>query len=151
MGFLMKKILFICHGNICRSPMAEFVMKDLVKKAGRESEFYIESAACRTDEIGNDMYPPAQRKLREMGVPYSRRAARLLRFDDYEKWDLLVCMDDENLRDMHRLFGKDEDGKIHKLTEYFDETRDVADPWYTGNFDATFSDVLKGCKKILEM
>ena len=145
----MTKILFVCHGNICRSPMAEFVMKDLVKKAGLESEFLIESAATSTEEIGNPVYPPARRKLAEHGIDCAGKTARQLRNEDYERYDLLIGMDRANLRNMHRICGGDFDGKLHLLMEFTDRPGDVADPWYTGDFDATWRDVLEGCQKML--
>ncbi|WP_300347190.1 low molecular weight protein-tyrosine-phosphatase, partial [uncultured Oscillibacter sp.] len=114
----MTKILFVCHGNICRSPMAEFVMKDLVKKAGLESEFLIESAATSTEEIGNPVYPPARRKLAEHGIDCTGKTARQLRNEDYERYDLLIGMDQANLRNMHRICGGDFDGKMHLLMEF---------------------------------
>ncbi len=146
----MTKILFICHGNICRSPMAEFVMKDLVKKAGLESQFYIASAATSTEEIGNPVYPPARRKLAEHGIGCAGKTARQLKKDNYEKYDLLVGMDRANLRNMHRICGGDPDGKLHLLMEYTERPGDVADPWYTDDFETTWRDVLAGCRGLLE-
>ena len=146
----MKKILFICHGNICRSPMAEFVMKDLVEKAGLEQEFHIASAATSTEEIGNPVYPPARRKLAEHGIDCSGKTARQLRRDDYGQYDFLVGMDRENLRGMHRICGGDPDGKLHLLLDFTDRPGQVADPWYTGDFDATWRDVEAGCRGLLE-
>lgn len=148
----MKKtrILFVCHGNICRSPMAEFVMKDLVKKAGLEDEFYIESAATSTEEIGNEVYPPAKRKLAEHGIGCKGKTARQMTRSDYDRFDLLIGMDEWNIRNMNRICGGDAEGKIHMLLDYTDRPGDVADPWYTGNFDATWRDVLEGCEGILE-
>ena len=134
----MIKILFVCHGNICRSPMAEFVMKDMVRKAGLETRFVIESKAARRDELGNDTH-------------YGTRRATLLDRSDYDAYDYLIGMDEENMRDMLRLFGGDPNGKIYKLLRFADEDRDVADPWYTGNFDETYEDVLKGCTALLRM
>ena len=145
----MKKILFVCHGNICRSPMAEFVMKDLVKKAGLVSEFHIESAATSREEIGNPVYPPARRKLAEHGISCDGHAARQLTNADYEKYDLLIGMDSANLRNMHRICGGDFAGKLHLLMDYTDRPGDVADPWYTGDFEATWQDVLAGCQGLL--
>lgn len=146
----MTRILFICHGNICRSPMAEFVMKDLVQKAGLESQFHIESAATSTEEIGNPVYPPARRKLAKHGISSDGHAARQLRNEDYDRFDLLIGMDKANLRNMHRICGGDFDGKIHLLMEYagYPEA-EVADPWYTDNFEATWRDVLAGCQGLL--
>ena len=147
----MIKVLFVCHGNICRSPMAEFVMKDLVRKAGLETRFVIESKAARRDELGNDTHYGTKAKLRQMGVPFAKRRATLLDRSDYDAYDYLIGMDEENMRDMLRLFGGDPNGKIYKLLRFADEDRDVADPWYTGNFDETYEDVLKGCTALLRM
>lgn len=146
----MKKILFVCHGNICRSPMAEFVMKDLIKKAHRENDFYIESAATSTEEIGNSVYPPARRKLAEHNISCAGKTARQMQRSDYDKFDMLVGMDSYNIRNMERICGGDPEGKIHLLKEFSGDYGDVADPWYTGNFEATWQDVLKGCTAILE-
>ena len=145
----MTRILFVCHGNICRSPMAEFVMRDLVRKAGLEKDFLIESAATSTEEIGNSVYPPARRKLAEHGINCAGKTARQLQNDDYEEYDLLIGMDQANLRNMHRICGGDFEGKMHLLMEYTDRPGDVADPWYTGDFDATWRDVLAGCQGLL--
>ena len=147
----MIKILFVCHGNICRSPMAEFVMKDLVRKAGLEDRFLIASKAARRDELGNDTHYGTKAKLRQMGVPFAKRRATLLDRSDYDAYDYLIGMDEENMRDMLRLFGGDPNGKIYKLLRFADEDRDVADPWYTGHFDETYEDVLKGCTALLRM
>ena len=145
----MIKILFVCHGNICRSPMAEFIMKDLVKKAGWEGQFLIESAATSTEEIGNPVYPPARRKLAEHGIGCAGKTARQLVKADYDRYHLLVGMDRANLRNMRRICGGDSDGKIHLLMEYTGRPGDVADPWYTGDFEATWRDVLEGCQGLL--
>ena len=146
----MIKILFICHGIICRSPMAEFVMKGLVKKAGLASQFYIESAATSREEIGNPVYPPARRKLAEHGISCDGHAARQLTNADYENYNLLIGMDSANLRNMHRICGGDPDGKLHLLMDYTDRPGDVADPWYTGDFEATWQDALAGCQGLLK-
>ena len=146
----MPKILFVCHGNICRSPMAEFVMKRLVEEAGRADEFEIASAATSTEEIGNPVYPPARRKLAEHGIRCDGKTARQLRRSDYDHYDLLIGMDQYNLRNMQRMCGGDPDGKIHLLLDYTDRPGDVADPWYTDNFDATWRDCLEGCTALLE-
>ena len=145
----MKRILFVCHGNICRSPMAEFVMKDLVKKAGREDDFYIESAATSTEELGIPVYPPARRKLAEHGISCNGHAARQLRRADYDRFDLLIGMDRWNIRNMERICGGDPDRKIHMLMDFTSRPGDVADPWYTGDFEATWHDVLEGCTALL--
>ena len=144
-------ILFVCHGNICRSPKAEFVMKDMVRKAGLETRFVIESKAARRDELGNDTHYGTRAKLRQMGIPFAKRRATLLSNADYAAYDYLIAMDAENVHDMLRLFGGDPNGKIYKLLRFADEDRDVADPWYTGNFDETYEDVLKGCTALLRM
>ena len=146
----MKRILFVCHGNICRSPMAEFMMKDLVRKAGREKEFYIESAATSTEEIGNEVYPPAKRKLAEHGIGCKGKIARQMNRRDYDRFDLLIGMDSWNFRNMNRICGGDPEEKIHLLMDFTDEPRDVADPWYTGDFEATWRDLLEGCQCLLE-
>lgn len=129
--------------------MAEFVMKDLVRKAGLASQFYIESAATSREEIGNPVYPPARRKLAQHGISCDGHAARQLTNADYEKYDLLIGMDRANLRDMHRICGGDPDGKLRLLMDYTDRPGDVADPWYTGDFEATWQDVLEGCQGLL--
>ena len=147
----MIKILFICHGNICRSPMAEFEMKDMVKKSGLEKEFLIESAATSTEEIGNPVYPPARRKLAEHGIDCSGKTARQLRKSDYEKYDLLIDMDRANLRNMRRICGGNSMDKMHLLMDFTDRPGEVADPWYTRDFDATWRDVDEGCRGLLEM
>ena len=147
----MVKILFVCHGNICRSPMAEFVMKDLVKKAGREAEFEIASAATSTEEIGNPVYPPARRELAAHGIGCAGHAARQLRRADYDHYDLLIGMDGANVRNMRRMCGGDPDGKIRLLLDFAGRPgQEVADPWYTGDFTATWRDVEAGCKGLLE-
>jgi len=146
----IHRILFVCHGNICRSPMAEFVMKDLVRKAGREDEFEIESAATSTEEIGNEVYPPAKRKLAEHDISCKGKTARQMTRRDYDRFDLLIGMDSANIRNMNRICGGDPEMKIHQLMDYTNEPRDVADPWYTGNFEATWRDVLEGCQCLLE-
>ena len=146
----MTKILFVCHGNICRSPMAEFVMKDLVEKAGYASEFYIESAAVSAEELGNPVYPPARRELAHHGISCDGKTARQMTRDDHDRFDLLICMDSSNLRRMERICGGDPDGKMSRLLEHTGRFDDVADPWYTGDFSATWRDVMDGCTALLE-
>ena len=146
----MVKILFVCHGNICRSPMAEFVFKDLVHKEGLDEQFYIESAATNTEELGNPVYPPARRKLEEHGIDCSGKRARQIRRSDYDKFDLLIAMDEENLYHMGWVFSVDYLNKIHLLMEYTDRPGEVADPWYTRDFDRTYDDVLEGCRGLLD-
>lgn len=145
----MIKILFVCHGSICRSPMAEFVMKDLVQKAGLDGGFVIDSAATSTEEIGNPVYPPARRKLAEHGIGCAGHAARQMQRADYSRYDLLIGMDQENLYNMRRICGGDPEGKIHLLLDYTARPGSVADPWYTGDFERTWQDVLEGCRALL--
>ena len=147
----MIKILFVCHGNICRSPMAEFVMKDLVEKAGLGERFHIESAATSREEIGNPVYPPARRKLAEHGIGCEGHAARQITARDYQDFDLPIAMDSANLRNMRRFYGGDPAGKIHMLLDYAGRPgEEVADPWYTGDFQATWQDVSAGCAGLLK-
>jgi len=146
----MTKILFVCLGNICRSPMAEFVMKDLVRKAGLESQFEIASAATSYEEYGNPVYPPAKRKLAEHGIDCTGKTARPLEKKDYSRYDLLIGMDSSNIRNMLRICGGDPERKIHLLLEYAGRTDGIADPWYTGNFDTTWNDVEEGCTALLQ-
>lgn len=145
----MMKILFVCHGNICRSPMAEYVMKHLVNQAGLVAQFEIRSAATSTEEIGNPIYPPAARTLAAHGIPSGRHAARQLQKADYNIYDLLIGMDNANIRNMQRICGGDPQGKIHRLLEYTSSPGEVADPWYTGNFEQTWKDVWAGCNGLL--
>lgn len=146
----MTRILFVCHGNICRSPMAEFVMKDLVQKAGLASEFHIELAATSREEIGNSVYPPARRKLAEHGISCEGHAVRQLTNQDYDECDLLIGMDQANLRDMYRICGGDYAEKMSLLMDYTARPGNVADPWYTEDFEATWQDVLEGCQGLLK-
>lgn len=146
----MPNILFICHGNICRSPMAEFVMKDLVEKCGKSDDFLIESRATSTEEIGNPVHQGTRRKLAEHGISCSGKRAVQLRKSDYEKYDLLICMDDWNVRNTLRIIVSDPQNKVRKLLSFAGEPGDIADPWYTGNFDETYDDVLRGCTALLE-
>ena len=145
----MIKVLFICHGNICRSPIAEFVMKDLVAKAGRSDAFEIASAATSREELGNPVYPPARRKLAEHGISCAGKTARQMTRKDYDHYDLIVAMDHNNLRNLLRIIGSDDAGKVSLLMDHTDRPGDVADPWYTGDFEATWRDVLEGCTALL--
>ena len=146
---MTRKLLFVCHGNICRSPMAEFVMKELLRKAGIE-DVTVVSAALHTDEIGNDIHWGTRRKLTEMGIPFAPRAAWLLTADKAAEYDLLIGMDRYNLADLNRLVRPCDRIKIHSLLSFAGISRDIADPWYTGDFDATYADVLRGCTALLE-
>ncbi len=146
----MIGVLFICHGNICRSTMAEFVFKDMIEKLCRTDEFYVASAGTSYEEIGNPVHRGTARILDSLGISYSHKRAVHLEKSDYEKYDYLVCMDSMNVRNTLRIVGDDKEKKIYKLLEFADSDRDVADPWYTGNFDITYKDVLKGCKGLLK-
>ena len=151
----MIKIMFVCHGNICRSPMAEFIMKDLVKKAGREKEFVIASSATSTEEIwngvGNPVYPPAKRELSRHGLSCEGKTAVQIKKADYSKWDHILCMDSKNLRNLYRIFGADPDGKVRKLMSFTGSDADVSDPWYTGDFEGVYNDILEGCRALMEV
>ena len=146
----MKKILFVCHGNICRSPMAEFIMKDLVRLHGMEEQFEISSAATSDEENGNPVYPPVRRLLEQRGISCRGKTARQLRREDYEKFDYIIGMDASNLRRMLRLFDGDPQNKLALLLDYTDHPRDVADPWYTRDFAAVERDIEEGCKALLK-
>lgn len=146
----MLKILFVCHGNICRSPMAEFVMKDLISKKGLSDKFEVASAATSTEEIGNPVYPPAKRKLAEHGISCEGKTARQMTKADYSYYDYIIAMDRFNLRNMTRFTGNDPDKKVSLLMDFTSRPGDVADPWYTGAFDATWNDVYEGCSEILK-
>ena len=147
----MVRILFVCHGNICRSPMAEYVMKHLVREAGMEEQFQIASAATSREELGSPVYPPARKKLAEHGISCAGHMARQLQNRDYDEYDLLIGMDYANLRNMHRICGGDFNDKMHLLMEYAGHPdQEVADPWYTRDFDAAWSDILDGCRGLLK-
>ena len=150
----MIKVLFICHGNICRSPMAEFIFKEMVKKHGLEDQFLIKSAATSTEEIwngiGNPVYPPAKKELARHGISCDKKRAVQMCRADYEKYEYLIGMDDWNIRNMTRIAGGDPEHKICKLLEFAGSKRDIADPWYTGNFDVTYEDIMEGCRALLE-
>ncbi|MBQ9399942.1 MAG: low molecular weight phosphotyrosine protein phosphatase [Bacteroidales bacterium] len=144
------RVLFVCHGNICRSPMAEFILKAMVKARGLEDAFYIESAAVSTEEIGNPIYPPAKRSLTQHGVWFDpAKTARQVRPSDYERFDRIICMDSMNLRWIRRIIPDDPQKKIHLMMSYTGSGRDVADPWYTGDFETTFQDILTACEAML--
>ena len=150
----MNKIMFVCHGNICRSPMAEFIFKRMVAEHGLEAEFEIRSSATSTEEIwngmGNPVYPPAKAELAKHGISCEGKRAVQLQKSDYEKYDLFVGMDSANIRNMHRILGGDPDGKIHKLMDYTTRPGDVADPWYSDRFDIAYRDIYEGCVGLLE-
>ena len=148
---MKKRILFVCHGNICRSPMAEFVMKDLVRQEGMEDSFHIESAATSTEELGNPVYPPARRILMKHGLNCDGKYARTVRIDEYDSWDLFILMDRRNKVNLSRIFPADPGNKIHLLLDYTDRKgSEVADPWYSGDFSATWKDVNEGCRALLD-
>ena len=146
----MTKILFVCHGNICRSPMAEFLMKKLVSDLGIADKFYIESAATSTEEIGNPVHYGTRQVLQKYNIDFSKKRAVQITPDDYEKYDYIIGMDSYNIRNMKRIFGEDRDNKISLLLDYTNTPRDVADPWYTGDFRATEEDILNGCQALLK-
>ena len=144
------KIIFVCHGNICRSPMAEFVMKNLVREAGREDGFEISSAAVSYEEEGNGLYPYAAQTLERHGVPVGRHRAHRISVEEYRDADIVVVMDSSNVRLLERITGGESPEKTHKMLEFAGLSRDVADPWYTGNFEKAYSDILSGCKALLD-
>ena len=145
----MTRILFVCHGNICRSTMAQFVMEELVRRAGREGEFLVDSAATSSEELGNPPHRGTVAKLRTEGVPVGSHRARRVRRDEYGDWDHIVYMDAENAWGLGRIFEADPEGKVSRLLDWTARPGDVADPWYTGDFDATYRDVLEGCEALL--
>ncbi len=145
----MKKILFVCHGNICRSPMAEFVLRDMVKKQGRSDEFYIRSCATSTEEIGNPVHYGTRRKLAEVGISCEGKTAVQMTKADYDKYDYIIAMDENNIRNIMRIIKSDPENKVSLLLDFADEHRSIADPWYTGDFDTTYRDVVKGCTALL--
>ncbi|MCR5540378.1 MAG: low molecular weight phosphotyrosine protein phosphatase [Ruminococcus sp.] len=146
----MIKIMFVCHGNICRSAMSEFIMKDMIANRGLEDKIQVASSATSREEIGNDMYPPAKRKLDKEHIPYTRHHARQITKSDYAEYDLILCMEQYNIRNLKRIIPADPDNKIHLLLDYSDNPRDISDPWYSGDFDKTFDDIIEGCECLLE-
>ena len=149
----MTRIMFVCHGNICRSPMAEFIFKKMIRERGLEDRFVVASSATSTEEIwggvGNPVYPPAKEELARHGISCDGKRAVQLRRDDYDKYDLFVGMDSANIRNMHRMLGGDPAGKIHKLMDYTSRGGDVADPWYSERFDIAYRDIYEGCEALL--
>ena len=149
-NFVMIRIMFVCHGNICRSPMAEFVMKKIVADNKLADKFLINSSATSTEEIGNGIHRGTKAKLTEMNIPFTSHHAVQITKDDYKNYDYIIAMDSMNLRNLQRIVGFDNEKKIHRLLEFTNYSRDVADPWYTGNFDVTYTDIDNGCRALLE-
>ncbi len=149
-GVNLIKIMFVCHGNICRSPMAEFVFKDMIKRLGIQDKIVVESSATSYEEIGNPVHDGTRKKLSEYGISVKGKYAKKLAKSDYNDFDYFIGMDSANIRNMNIIFGGDPDNKISKLLEFANETGDIADPWYTGNFDITYDDVVRGCNGLLE-
>jgi len=146
-----KRIIFVCHGNICRSPMAEFIFKDLIASRGLKEQFYVESAAVSTEEIGNSIYPPAKRCLSFHGIPFdTSKTARQITRADYDRFDLIILMDRMNLRWLKYIIPDDPAGKVRMMMSYAGKDRDVADPWYTGDFETTYRDLVEATGKLLE-
>lgn len=141
----MIKVLFVCLGNICRSPMAEFVFKDMVNKKGINNIFFIDSAATSSEEVGNEMHIGTKNKLMEANIPYTKHVARKMTSKDYKEYDYIIAMDSNNIRNIKAICGEDKENKIYKLLDFSSNSRDIADPWYTGNFDKTYEDVVEGC------
>ncbi len=145
----MKKILFVCHGNICRSPMAEFVIKQMVRDAGLEDSFEIASAATSTEELGNDVYPPVKRLLHEKGIPCKGHSAHQITKAEYDHYDHIIVMDNYNLRNLERVIGPDRDNKVSRLLDFTDRPGEIADPWYTRDFNLTYRQVTESCRALL--
>lgn len=146
----MYKVLFVCHGNICRSPMAEFLLKNMVEKIGDKNDFTIESAATSTEEIGNPVHPRTRGTLAKHGIVVEGKRARLLTKNDYDKFDYIIGMDSENIKNILKITGADTANKVHLLLEFTGESRDIKDPWYTGDFDTTYDDIYRGCAAFVE-
>lgn len=146
----MHRILFVCHGNICRSPMAECVMADMAEKSGLTSEYWVASAATSTEELGKPIHRGTRRKLEEEGVPLREHRAVQFHKSDYEKYNLILGMDSANIHNLLRLAGGDRDGKVFRLLDFSSSPRDIADPWYTGDFDTAFRDILEGCQALMK-
>jgi len=146
----MVKVMFVCHGNICRSPMAEFVFKDIVKKRGLDSSFFISSSATSTEELCSKVHHGTRNKLSKYGISTDGKCAVQLEKSDYDKYDYLIGMDDRNITNMHRILGEDREDKIYKLLDFSQRKGDIADPWYTGNFDVTYDDIYEGCEALIK-
>jgi len=146
----MIKVLFVCLGNICRSPMAEFVFKDMVNKRGLAEKFYIESAATSREAIGEGIYYGTKDILKEQGIPFKERKARQMTKEDYNKFDFILGMEEKNIINIMRIIEEDPQNKVHRLLDFLEKPRDIIDPWYYGNFDSTYYDIEEGCNKFLE-
>lgn len=146
----MKKILFVCFGNICRSPMAEFVFKDMIKKNSIEKNYYIESAAISDEEVGNPVHYGTRKKLQEFGISVEGKYARQLTKADYNKFDYIIGMEKENVQDILKIVGEDNENKVSRLLDFTNNPRDIADPWYTHDFDTTYNDIYEGCSALLK-
>ncbi len=146
----MTKIMFVCLGNICRSPMAEFIFKKMIAEKGLEKDFFVCSSATSTEEIGNPVYPPAKKELMKHSISCEGKRAVQLKKSDYDNYDYFICMDDSNVRNILRIFGGDKDNKVSKLLQWANSEKSVADPWYTGNFEATYDDIVTGCTAVIE-
>ena len=146
----MVSIMFVCHGNICRSPMAEFVLKDMVKKRGFHDSFFISSSATSTEEIGNPVHKGTKKKLAEYGISSENKCAVQIRKSDYDKYDYIITMDQRNITNVQKIFGQDPENKICRLLDFTEAPRDIRDPWYSGNFDETYEDVCQGCEELLK-
>lgn len=146
----MIRVMFVCLGNICRSPMAEFVFKDMVKKEGLEKKFYISSSATSYEEIGNDIHYGTRDKLIKEGIPFTKRRAKRLQKEDYNNYDFILGMEESNIRNIKRIVGDDKENKVYRLLEFSKKPRDIADPWYTGNFEVTYNDIVEGCEGVLK-
>lgn len=145
----MINIMFVCHGNICRSPMAEFVLKDMVAKRKISHNFHIESSATSREEIGNDIHYGTKNKLKKVGIPFTPRRATQITKSDYDKYDFILCMDNNNIRNLSRIIPNDKSNKIKLLLDFSNNPRNIADPWYTGNFEDTYNDIIEGCEALL--